>query len=116
MWPKGLLLDENLPTQLFLQTQLRVMHSRDLGVSVSDTDLWHYALEHNIAIVTKNADFSHRILLTDPPPKVVHLRFGNLRLKDFHSHLARNWSRIEKLLETHKLINVYLDRLEAVKQ
>lgn len=56
------------------------------------------------------------VLLADPPPKVVHLRFGNLRLKDFHAYVARNWPRIEILLETHKLVNVYLDRLEAVRQ
>jgi predicted nuclease of predicted toxin-antitoxin system len=116
MLPEGILLDENLPAHVLLQTQLTVMHSRDLGVSVSDTDLWHYALEHNIAIVSKDADFSNRILTANPPPKVVHLRFGNLRLKDFHTHLARNWPRIETLLATHKLVNVYIDRLEAVRQ
>jgi predicted nuclease of predicted toxin-antitoxin system len=116
MPPEGVLLDKNLPARVSFQTSLTVIHSRDLGTSLSDTDLWHYALEHNYIILSKDADFSNRILLADPPPKVVHLRFGNLRLSEFHQHLARNWSRIETLLVTHKLVNVYLDRLEAVKQ
>ena len=49
-----------------------------------------------------------------PPPKVVHLRFGNLRLAEFHAHLANVWPRVEALLESNKLVNIYLDRLEAV--
>ena len=69
---------------------------------------------HRLVLVTKDADFSGRILLTEPPPKVVHLRFGNLRLGVFHNHLERVWPRVETLLETHKLVNVYLEHLEAV--
>jgi hypothetical protein len=46
---------------------------------------------------------------------VVHLRIGNLRRADFHSFLARVWPRIEALLPAHKLVNVYLDRIEAVR-
>ena len=116
MLPKGILLDENLPARVTFQTSLTVVHSCELGVSVSDTELWGYAQAHDYVIVSKDADFSNRMLLADPPPKIVHLRFGNLRLSKFHQHLNRNWPRIEILLETHKLVNVYLDRLEAVKQ
>ena len=49
------------------------------------------------------------------PPKVVHLRFGNMRKSAFHSFLARVWSQIEDLVIDHKLINVYLDEIEAFK-
>ena len=70
--------------------------------------------QKNLIIVTKDADFSVRILVAEPPPKVVHLRFGNLRLAAFHTHLAGAWPRVEALLTTNKLVNVYLDRLEAV--
>lgn len=116
MLSEGVFFDEHLPARVSFQTSLTVVHSRDLGMSLSDTNLWHYALEHDYVIMTKDADFSNRILLADPPPKVVHSRFGNLRLSEFHQHLARNGSRIETLLATHKLVNVYFDRLEAVKQ
>jgi predicted nuclease of predicted toxin-antitoxin system len=47
------------------------------------------------------------------PPKVVHLRFGNMRKKEFHSFLGNVWMEIEALVITHKLINVYLDQIEA---
>ncbi len=111
---KGFLLDENLPSKLRFTPSLPVLHAETLGVSPSDADLWVYAQTHELVIVTKDADFSERILLTEPPPRVVHLRFGNLRLKAFHGHLAKVWPRVEELLGTHKLVNVYLEYLEAV--
>jgi predicted nuclease of predicted toxin-antitoxin system len=67
-----------------------------------------------LAIITKDADFSGRIILHTPPPWIVHLRFGNLRRKEFHAVLARAWPQIEALLPAHKLVNVYTDRVEAI--
>lgn len=110
----GFLLDENLPAQLRFTPSLPVTHARDLGASQTDTELWSYATTCDLVIVTKDADFSERMLLQKPPPRVVHLRFGNLRLAAFYAHLAQVWPRVEVLLEAHKLVNIYLDRLEAV--
>jgi len=67
-----------------------------------------------LVIVSKGADFSDRIIIHSPPPWVVHLRFGNLRKKDFHALLARLWPQIETLLKFHKLVNVYADRIEGI--
>jgi predicted nuclease of predicted toxin-antitoxin system len=110
----GFLLDENLPSRLRFTPSLPVKHVRELGKSPMDIDIWTYAKENNLVIPTKDADFSDRMLVSEPPPKIVHLRFGNLRLAGFHSHLAKVWTRVEELLETNKLINVYLDRIEGV--
>ena len=111
---KGYLLDENLPGTLRFSPSLPIQHVRDLGQSVTDADIWEHARQHDLVIVTKDTDFSDRILLADPPPRVVHLRFGNMRLTEFHEHLEAVWPRVEALLSTHKLVNVYLDRIEAV--
>jgi hypothetical protein len=67
-----------------------------------------------LVIVSKDADFSDRIMANSPPPRVVHLRFGNLRRNEYHTLLARWWPQIESLLKTHKLVNVYADRLEGI--
>jgi predicted nuclease of predicted toxin-antitoxin system len=111
---KGFLLDENLPHQLRLTLALSVVHSTDLGKSPSDTDVWNYAEQNDLVIVTKDADFSDRIAVSQPPPWVIHLRFGNVRKKDFHAFLRKHWERIYALLPAHKLINVYIDRIEAL--
>ncbi len=112
---KGFLLDENLPRRMSFVPTLPVIHTSDLGVAVADSALWKEAQQQEWVIVSKDADFSHRIMVSAPPPWVVHLRFGNLRRQEFHAALARLWPGIEFLLPEHKLVNVYLDRIEAVK-
>jgi predicted nuclease of predicted toxin-antitoxin system len=67
-----------------------------------------------LAIVSKDTEFSDRIIASSPPPRVVHLRFGNLPRNEFHAVLARRWPQIESLLKTNKLVNVYIDRLEGI--
>lgn len=76
---KGYLLDENLPTRLRFTIDLPVLHSRDLDKSLNDETLWDYAKQEQLAIISKDTDFLHRMLMSEPPPKVVHLRFGNMR-------------------------------------
>ncbi len=68
-----------------------------------------------MAIMTKDADFSDRIVVCAPPPWIVHIRFGNLRAKDFHAALLKVWPQIETLIPANKLVNVYADRVEAVR-
>jgi predicted nuclease of predicted toxin-antitoxin system len=61
-------------------------------------------------------DFSARIMLSTPPPWVVHLRVGNMRLAEFHAWLAAAWPQVERLLPAHKLLSVYADRIESVRE
>lgn len=110
----GWLLDQNLPARLAFAPALPVTHASALGSNPSDAQLWEHARLHRLAIVTKDADFSGRIIIEAPPPWVVHLRFGNLRLRDYHVALATAWPRIEALLPQHKLVNVFADRVEAI--
>ena len=112
---KGFLFDENLPHVPSLPTGLPVTHALDLGSRPTDSQLWTQAQQNDLAIVTKDADFSQRIVLGVPPPRVVHLRTGNMRGQDFASWLQRIWPQIESAIATHKLVNVYWDRIEAVK-
>ncbi len=111
---KGFIFDENLPRRISFTPSHPVTHVETLGASPEDAAVWGYARQGELVIVTKDADFSDRILLSQPPPWVVHLRIGNLRRADFHAFLARIWPQVETLLPAHKLVNVYADRIEAV--
>lgn len=111
---KGFLLDENLPTRLRFVPSLPVIRATSLGSQPTDAQVWEHARAHDLVIVTKDADFSLRILASSPPPRVVHLRFGNLRRARFHELLARVGPRLEAIFRTHKLVNVESDRLLAV--
>jgi predicted nuclease of predicted toxin-antitoxin system len=112
---KGFVLDENVPHRLAFVPSLPVASIVSaLGRSCDDSELWEFASKRKLAIITKDADFSDRILVSTPPPWVIHLRFGNLRRRDYHALLVRLWPRVEAMLPDHKLIAVYQDRIEAM--
>ena len=110
----GFLLDQNLPSRIDFSLRLPLVPLSDVGSAPTDSEVWSFARKYRLVIVSKDADFSERIIISTPPPWVVHLRFGNLRRSEFHSRLARAWPQVEALLKSHKLINVYLDRVEGI--
>ena len=112
---KGFLLDENLPSGLQCSPGLPVIPFSQAGRHPGDSDLWRCARRHGLVIVSEDADFSDRTIMQSPPPWVVHLRFGSLKRKEFHARLARVGPQAEGLLKTHKLVNVYADRLGGIR-
>lgn len=72
---RGFLFNENLQVQS-LRSNWPITRACALGARLTDSQLWLHARENDLAIVTKDADFSQRIVLNAPPPRVVHLRVG----------------------------------------
>lgn len=91
---KGFLFDEHLPAKTQFTPSLPVISVTVLSESISDTQIWQYAKQNDFVIVTKDVDFSDRLMLDPSPPKVVHLRFGNMRRRAFHAFLATAWPKI----------------------
>jgi hypothetical protein len=60
------------------------------------------------------SDFSSRMLLAQPPPKVGHIRIGNLSMRAFHESLTARWPVILELSSANKLVVVHHDRIECV--
>ncbi|KAA5544009.1 DUF5615 family PIN-like protein [Adhaeribacter rhizoryzae] len=108
------LVDANLPYYFSLWHNEQFIHQIDLGDSWTDEQIWQYAKENNLTIITKDADFSNRILLKEPPPKVIHMRIGNLKMRDFFLLITKVWEQIEVLNKDYKLVNVFQDRLEGI--
>ena len=69
------LIDANLPYYFGLWNNPAFMHVSDLNDSWSDDLIWNYAHENDLIIITKDADFSVKVLCLGPPPKVIHLKF-----------------------------------------
>ncbi len=111
---KGFLFDENLPEKIRFEPSFPISHVSMLGKSLTDTQIWRYAKKNDLVIVSKDSDFSDRIIISSPPPRVIHLRFGNMRRIDFHTYLAKVWGRAESLVQTHKLVNIYIDKIECI--
>ncbi len=77
------LIDTNLPYYFSLWNTEDFIHQIDIQNNLEDFEIWKYAKERGLTIVTKDADFSERILLAMPPPRVIHLRVGNLSMRAF---------------------------------
>jgi predicted nuclease of predicted toxin-antitoxin system len=111
---KGFLFDENVPSRLTFTPSLPVLHVSKLGPSPTDTEVWNYARQEELVIVSKDSDFYHRIMGSEPPPWIVQLRIGNMRRADFHKFLALIWPKVEAALPAHKLIIVEQHRIQTV--
>ncbi len=108
------LIDVNLPYRFALWAGNDFVHARDLGERWSDSQLWGYAREQDLVIVSKDADFSDRALVSSPPPRVIHIRFGNMKMRDFYGLMHRQWPEIVALSKENRLVSVYEDRVEAI--
>jgi predicted nuclease of predicted toxin-antitoxin system len=54
-------------------------------------------------------------MLNNPPPKVIHIRFGNMKMKDFHANICNVWDSVLEINVNHKLVNVFMDRIEGIE-
>ena len=111
---KKYLIDVNLPRYFSLWASDEYQHVVDINDELTDSEIWHYAKQHQLTIVSKDADFSDLVLLNNPPPKVIHIKVGNLKMRDFHQALSKVWTEVCLLSEDYKLVPVYLDRIEGV--
>ncbi len=62
------------------------LHVLKMNATWNDEEIWKYAKQHNLIIVTKDKDFSVKQIVEiveGCTPKLVHIKFGNLKLKNF---------------------------------
>ncbi len=109
------IIDANLPYYFGLWNNENYIHVFDINDTWSDQQIWNYAKENNLIIITKDADFSLKLLTQGAPPKVIHIRFGNLKIRDFHKKITAVWDDVLILIENNSLINIYFDRIEMIK-
>lgn len=90
------LIDANLPRWFSMWSGPDFVFAHDLGADWSDERLWAYAGEHQLTIVTKDADFRIRALLGVPPLRLVHVRFGNLKMRDFFTAMSCDGQKLQR--------------------
>lgn len=98
-----LLLDQNLSRRLV--DHLRdafpdSTHVIDLALDAStDQEIWTYAGEHGLIIVSKDSDFRQLAFLHGCPPKAIWLRVGNASTTAVLEVLLDNIEQIEDFAE-----------------
>jgi len=108
------LIDANLPYYFLLWRAPGYLHLRDVDDEMSDEDVWSYARQGDWTIVTKDADFSNRAMHEPPPPRVIHIRLGNMKMRDFHRAIGRAWPQACALSERCRLVSIFWDHIEGI--
>ena len=76
------------------------LHVRDIGPEdAADTDIWDYAREHGLVIVTKDRDYREMSRVRGQPPKLVLITLRNCPT-----------ARVAALLRQHKADLISLER------
>lgn len=100
-----------MPYRFSLWASAAYLHVKDLNDEWTDTQIWEYARNLQLTIITKDADFSDRMLLSQPPPRVIHLKLGNLKMRELHTTLTQIWPDVCLLSEQYKLVRIFTDRI-----
>lgn len=107
------LIDANLSFRIAVWKGEKFCHVIEIDDEWTDSEIWDHARKNDHTIITKDADFSNRIILSKPPPRVIHFRIGNMKLRDMEKFINEHWKVIQKASASHKLVNEYRDRIET---
>jgi predicted nuclease of predicted toxin-antitoxin system len=108
------LIDANLPRWFSLWASSDYVFAHEFAATWPDVQLWEYARSEKLVVVTKDADFRILALAEKSPPKLVHVRFGNMMMQEFFSVMTRRWPEVAALLPRYRLIEVWIDRVVAI--
>jgi len=77
-------------------------HVDNIGLSIpaKDLQIWNYAKEHEMLIVTNDEDFMHLSIINGFPPKVLLLRTGNQNRKYIEHILIKIKTQIGAFMES----------------
>lgn len=112
----SLLFDNNLSAklvQLLSDCFPGSVHVVDIGLQESsDSEIWKYAKDKNLTIVSKDKDFYHMSSAFGSPPKLIWLILGNCKIVDTVDIIKMNQKEINSFMQSRKDMLV-LERLEG---
>lgn len=100
-----LLLDANLSwrsVNILKQHFDNCCHVDDIGLPIpaKDTEIWEYAKQQKMIIVTNDEDFLHLVGIKGFPPKVILLRTGNQSRKHMEQLLINMKHQIIQFIDS----------------
>ena len=91
------LVDVNLPKYFTFFNSPEFVNLIDINPRMTDTEVWNYAQQNNLIILTKDSDFYYKSISEENTVKVVYFKLGNQKLSQLHSYFSNNWD----LIKTH---------------
>ena len=64
-----------------------------------DYDIWTFAQENELTIVTKDSDFNDLSIVRGHPPKVIWVRIGNCKVAEIEQVIRRHFMVINEFLD-----------------
>lgn len=108
------IIDENLPSTISIWNNEKFIHILEISENFSDSDIWQYAINNNLIIITKDVDFYNRYLSSAVSPKVVWIKTGNLKKKFFLQFIEDVWSEVEEMLRLSSFIIIDEEKIEGL--
>lgn len=109
----SLLLDANISWRSIAVLKkyfLDCLHVDSIGLLVpaTDTQIWEYAKQHNLTIVSNDEDFLSLLLSRGFPPKVILLKTGNQTRHKVEEILIELREKIEEFCQSteHGLLEI----------
>ncbi len=89
--------DANLPYYFSLWNSGRFIHVKDLNDEWTDGEIWDYATKNNLTIITKDSDFSSRIIIKEcssQSDSLTHWQYENKGIARFSEQKPAYYRRI----------------------
>ncbi len=112
---KKYIIDANLPYRFSQWRHEEYIHVFDINDELTDEEIWGYAKEKKLTVITKDSDFSMKSLISTNPPKVIQFKTGNMKIKEFFNFMDKNWEKIRQKSEQNSIVYVFLNRIESIK-
>ncbi len=108
------LIDVNLPNKFSVWVSEEYQHVININDELKDSEIWEYAKANNLTIFTKDTDFSETMMANKPPPKVIHIKLGNMKMKTFHQLINTIWNDVLSMSNDYKLVKVFEKHIEGI--
>ncbi len=77
------------------------VHVSDIRMQTStDSEIWEYAKENHLTIVTKDSDYFDSSMLLGSPPKVIWVNVGNSSTLNLINILKSNAHKVNEFIES----------------
>ena len=111
----GYLIDANLPRWFEPWSGPNYQFADDFAPSWSDTEVWSFAKQNDLTLVSKDTDFLLRAVAALVGPRLIHFRTGNLTMRSFHQIVTPIWDEVCQLSERARIVLIFRDRIETIE-
>lgn len=112
------LIDAHLPkgiAKIFADLGHEAIHTSELpnGNETNDQDIILIAAADGV-VVSKDEDFYQSFLLYGKPPKLIHVKVGNVRLREVTDLFTKIAPKLIDLLGQHDLLELHRDKIIVI--